>query len=253
MLPCRHFSRFARVDERHIAMKRIPVRLSDPSFDIIPLIAHDLRTPLTAIKGLSQLALRRSDIPAPAAHYLSTSVDEANHIATLVDDMVLASRLERGEVEARLSNVDVLNFLQSILEDLPNLEESPRPVFVSTKAPCVAHCDPQVLARAIIRLLAVIARRARSNESVLVSVLSEPMGIEIWIAPRPNGHIPNGPVKRATQAPFQADDRADGSSPNLSVYLAAKLIEAQRGHLQYGDAPEGYARFHVSLLEARDS
>src|SRR5262249_39836115 len=125
-LPIVHVERWrtgmSRADGRHVWMKRVSVRLGESSFDLVPLIAHDLRTPITAIKGLSQLALRRPDLPDSTANYLSAVVEEANQIAALVDDLVLVRRLERGEVPAIRSKVDLNSLLRGILASQPTSE-----------------------------------------------------------------------------------------------------------------------------------
>jgi K+-sensing histidine kinase KdpD len=236
-------------------MKRVTVRLGDPTFDLIPLIAHDLRTPITAIKGLSQLALRRPNLPAPTAQYLTAVIDEANNIAAIVDDLVVARRLEHGETKLMRRKVDLWALLRELVEAPAVLDGTPpRPVVVSVSKPVVADCDPSVLLRAVRQLVKVASQHVRASESVSIGVHEMHDRAEISIAPLSN---------LTTAPPLNGGPRLDPGDlaeyhdfegfavPNLSIYLAAKLIEVQGGQVWCDESPTVGAGFHVVLPGAR--
>ncbi len=232
-------------------MKRISMRAGDQSFDLMPLIAHDLRTPITAIKGLSQLALRRSDLPAPAAHYLATVVEEANQIASLVDDLVLSSRLEHGEVEPRPSNVDLDRLIWSVVDNPVNLDGTSRPLVVPSSGGIVSLVDAHLTARAIMRLLHVAARLARSDESIHIGACHTSAGPEIWISSHSNTSHTIDSFNHENGNGVVRGHRIDRIGPNLGILLATRLVEAQGGRVLSDDSPDGSARFHVVLPEER--
>jgi signal transduction histidine kinase len=247
----------SRTDGRLVWMKRVSVRLGESSFDLVPLIAHDLRTPITAIKGLSQLALRRPDLPDSTAHYLSAVVEEANQIATLVDDLVLVRRLERGEVTAFRSRVDLNGLVRTIRDNPPTPDASLRPTLSLTADPVVAECDPHILSRAILLLLVVTSRQARSNERLTLGTCRSTAGAELWIVAVNNSTgatTLNGGTSSIVAAELTDQSETGGSiGHNLSVFLATKLVEALGGQVLFDDAPGHGARFHVVLPEARGS
>jgi signal transduction histidine kinase len=237
-------------------MKRVSVGLGESSFDLVPLIAHDLRTPITAIKGLSQLALRRPDLPDSTAHYLSAVVEEANQIATLVDDLVLVRRLERGEIAALRSSVDLNALLRSMCDYLPAPDASLRPTLFLTGNSVVAECDPHILSRAILLLLVVTSRQARSSERLSAGTRNSATGAEIWIAAANESGVATTVNGTSSNTAAELTDQAETGGSighNLSVFLATKLVEALGGQVLFDDSPGHGARFHVVLPEARGS
>jgi signal transduction histidine kinase len=246
----------SRADGRHVWMKRVSVRLGESSFDLVPLIAHDLRTPITAIKGLSQLALRRPDLPDSTAHYLEAVVEEANQIATLVDDLVLVRRIERGEISTLRSDVNLNALLRGVIDSANPADTTSRPIIVPTAEPVIVKCDPYVLTRAIVLLLVVAARHSRSNERVSAGIRRVVSGAEVWIA---TGSVLTSATERngaSSVSSATIDQHAEHgvtNEPNLSVFLATKLVEALGGQVLFEDVPGHGARFHVVLPEARGS
>ena len=87
-------------------MKRYLVPQGVQAQDLIAMTVHDLRTPVTAIKGFGQLALRQLDLPAAARLHLDMVVNETNRIAALIDDLVFLASLEHGDEVAHPAVVD---------------------------------------------------------------------------------------------------------------------------------------------------
>ncbi len=67
--------------------------------DFIATVSHELRTPVTPIKGYADLLLRRGDVMAPEkrASCLQLIIERADHLARLVEDLLLTSRISHSE------------------------------------------------------------------------------------------------------------------------------------------------------------
>ena len=87
-----------------ITRQREVERLKD---DFFSTVSHELRTPLTPIKGYASLLLRRgADIPEDRRkEALQSIVERTDHMARLVEDLLLASRIASGS-ERRLPEVN---------------------------------------------------------------------------------------------------------------------------------------------------
>jgi signal transduction histidine kinase len=78
--------------------------------EFISLLAHDLRTPLTSIRGYAQLLLRQRRNAAPddsLAGGLRTIMEQADRLAGLTDVLLDVSRVRLGRVALRRSEVDL--------------------------------------------------------------------------------------------------------------------------------------------------
>lgn len=77
--------------------------------DLISIVSHEMRSPLTSIKGYVDLIMS-GDLGKPPdwlESYLSVVSNNANRLSALIDDMLDLSRLESGQLSMDFSKVDV--------------------------------------------------------------------------------------------------------------------------------------------------
>ena len=77
--------------------------------DFIATVSHELRTPITPIKGYADLLLQRSEqmTPAKRADCLTMISERADHLARLVEDLLLASRI--SDTSSTVTRVDLVD------------------------------------------------------------------------------------------------------------------------------------------------
>lgn len=228
-------------------MKRFLVPQGSPAPDLIPMIAHDLRTPVAAIKGFSQLVLRQSDVPPKVGRYVSSVVDEANRLATLIDDLVLLNRVEQGSVQVNPSTLDLDELLECILAPQKNVEPPVRLVTSSRAMRPIAWCDPQLTERAIVNLLRVAGKYCQRGESALVGSRESPYGSVIWVSTPTSGADAREDDDLDPEAVDLVTSADDLSPRNLSLYLCSQFMEVQGGQLLGDVSPGGGARFLLVL------
>jgi signal transduction histidine kinase len=86
-------------------------RLEAARREFIAKISHDLRTPLTAIKGF--VVNLQDTAPAEMQPTLATMDQEADRLVRLVNDLLTLSRLQRGELRLRLAPADLVRVVRS--------------------------------------------------------------------------------------------------------------------------------------------
>lgn len=95
--------------------------------EFVAIASHDLRTPVTVIKGFA--ATLEDDWerigPEQRRQYLATVHRHAEHLSLIVDDLLTTSRLDAGVVEPSLERVEVAPFLRRLLDDLRSEESAP--------------------------------------------------------------------------------------------------------------------------------
>lgn len=101
---------------------------SDMKNDLIAMVSHELRAPLTAIKGYAGLlqAYSLNDLqqenesettitPARQQHYLDIIMDQASHLEMLMGDLLDVSRIQAGKLALRYTEVDLASFCRQVV------------------------------------------------------------------------------------------------------------------------------------------
>jgi signal transduction histidine kinase len=92
-------------------------RLEKMKSDFVATVSHELKTPITPIKGYARLLASRGDRMEPARrlHALQLIEDRADHLSRLVDDLLLASRVVPsgpGKLKVDLADMDMRNVVR---------------------------------------------------------------------------------------------------------------------------------------------
>ncbi len=129
---------------------------------LVGIACHDLRTPLATVYGFAR-TLRREPVNETAARYLDLIDAAAAEIGELLEELSLTARIEAGDFEPHLLEVDTLELATSAAEELADEQISVRGEGASVRV------APDATRRAIGRL-ARAARRHGGLESIEVTV-----------------------------------------------------------------------------------
>ncbi|MEH1124029.1 sensor histidine kinase [Micromonospora sp. CPCC 206061] len=210
-------------------------------------VSHELRTPLTAIRGYAE-ALADGVVAAEGAQRAGkTMLAEARHLDGLVGDLLALARLEAADFPLHPVPVDLAGLVRGAAEAWrPRCEAAG--IELRVEAPdgdIPAHTDPgrirQVLDGLLENALRVLPARA-----------------PLVVAARPHGVVEvrdGGPgltdddlavaFERGALRQRYEGVRKVGSG--LGLALAAGLVRRLGGTIEAGHAPEGGARFTVTL------
>jgi K+-sensing histidine kinase KdpD len=220
----------------------------------IDVISHELRTPITAIMGLTQLLSRRG-LPDDAATRASLLEDvriETERLHRLVEDLLILSRAERGKLEVELEPLEVRRLLQRVViheaAELPSLRlelEAPAGL------PIVAG-DATYVEQVLRNLLNNAAKYTPSGTRCLVSAREEGDGVTVRVEDEGPG-LPEGAEERIFELFYRSPDMARKvSGSGIGLFVCVSLVEAMGGQMWARRRPSGGAEFGFRLraLEA---
>lgn len=113
--------------------------------------AHELRTPIAAIRTQAQVALAESD-PAARRHALQATIEGCDRAARLIDQLLTLARLEAGG-HAHRAPVDLAVICREVMADLaPRAIAKRQSLELEGDAPCIVEGD-EALLRVLVRNL----------------------------------------------------------------------------------------------------
>src|SRR5207248_1277050 len=115
-------------------------------------VSHDLRAPLRAINGFSQILIEQhaDALPADGRRYLDLVSHSANDMGQLIDGLLAFSRLGQQQLERRLVDVEALT--RALVTDMTTEGAAARAEVSIGELPA-AYADPALLRQALVNLL----------------------------------------------------------------------------------------------------
>ncbi|MCW2927433.1 MAG: sensor signal transduction histidine kinase [Thermoleophilia bacterium] len=213
-------------------------------------LAHDLRTPLTAICGLATLSQQRlrdpsSDDVAAAVEYAGKIGELGWRAASIIDGVMELSRA--GEQLPSVERVDVAGVLSQLEAEIPTV------IVVRDEVPGEIVAHRPSIERLFRNLLENAARhgvRDTLNPAVRVTVTggSVSRGWRFSI-------VDDGPGFRVDEVDglfrrWSRGSDAQGSGHGLGLAIAAAIVEQHGGSIHASNDPAGGARIDFSLTDA---
>ncbi|MEV6491762.1 HAMP domain-containing sensor histidine kinase [Actinoplanes sp. NPDC051633] len=195
--------------------------------------AHDLRTPVAALRALAEAALAN---PAQRTELLPRTVELARRMGTIIDGVLMRARLAAGVDPLKLEPVWLDQLVTTVVEETP--AEDAR--ITVTTAPTKVSADPALMQRAIGNLIDNAMRHGR--------IEGRPAVVQVTVA---GGRVivaDQGPGIDPSVAKEQFDRFASsGGSSGLGLAIVRWVAQAHGGTLRVYNADGGGAIFEMAL------
>ena len=206
--------------------------------EVVANISHDLKTPLTAIRGYAQGILDGvASTPDRLNKYIVTIRNKANDMASLVDELSFFSQICQGSLQYHWTHVNALDYVSSCISEVAlDLEmKKISLLFRSSVSPDCSICiDTEKMKRVINNIIGNASKYIDTDMGVIY-VNIEDSGENLIIYITDNGV---GIAKEELPLIFERFYRTDSSrnsntgGSGLGLSIASKIMEDHGGTIQ---------------------
>ena len=214
--------------------------------EMISKIAHELRSPLTSVKGFSSTLIRRWDrfSDEQKFQFVETIHSDAERMGRIVSEVLDLARLETGRLELHQQRVDVRELALKAAGHHAALPGADR-VEVRLQEGLLAHADPERLGHVFGNLIenaikfsdegAIVVDGSAAGDTVEVTISDSGVGIEperlesVFYGPGPTGQ------------------KATPSGTGLGLYLSKRLMEAHGGSIKVESSRGDGSKFTIVI------
>jgi signal transduction histidine kinase len=207
-------------------------------------VSHDLRTPLTSIRGYAEGIADGAADPAWAAGVI---LRETARLERLVADLLDLSRLESRSFTLRPEDLDLADVAAAVVDGFrPDAASASLVIQVEAPVPVPVRADPDRLAQVVANLVQNALKFARTTVQVSASAHGGSAVLRVdddgpGIAPEDLTHV----FERLYVSRHQPARKEAGSG--LGLAIVRELAEASQGSVAAAPSPLGGARLEVVL------
>lgn len=204
--------------------------------DFIATVSHELRTPVTPIKGYAELLRTRGDrmTPEKRRECLDFIIERTGHLANLVEDLLLASRIsnaDRGPTHrVRMTEVDLADVVRRAVGDV---DARDRVRLTGDDAPMPVTCDPLRARQIVTNLVGNAVNYSAPGSPVEVSLSRA--GADAVVAVHDQGRgIPADELEAIFEKFHRVEDpmKMTTSGTGLGLFIAQQLAFAMHGRIE---------------------
>jgi len=203
--------------------------------DFVATVSHELRTPLAAIYGAA-VTLRRPDLQLGDEmrhRLLEVVADESDRLAQIVNDVLLASHLDSGQLQLRIETVDATRVTQTVIDAArTHLPDGVTLTFKPPKGLPPVAADEQQLRQVLVNLVENAVKYSPDGGPVEVQVARGERGVRWAVSDRGLG-IPASERRRVFEKFYRLDPnmtRGIGGT-GLGLYICRELVRRLDGRI----------------------
>ncbi len=194
-------------------------------------IAHDLRTPLTVIKGNLQMLEASEQLSEKGCEYLRVCIDKTDAMKQMADEFFELSVLESDSGAVRLSRIDLTSLLVEFILDSEAVIRCRgiEPVIELPEKSLYVMADESMLQRMLSNLLNNILKHARSSFELSLSLKGDKTVLSFSNELRLDESLD---TDRLFERTYRGDKARNGSGAGLGLYIVKLLAEKQNAAVQ---------------------
>jgi PAS domain S-box-containing protein len=219
---------------------------SATGIEIVSTVSHELRSPLTSVKGYTSLLLNRWDrLKDDQKRMMLEQVNhDADRVTRLITELLDISRLESGRLVLRRQMIDLKAVAQSVIEkvamEYPDLECDMQ---FPDEVPAV-YADPDKIVQVLTNLVENACKYASSTGIVVAAEVGDD-ALAVRVSDRGEGISETDLSKIFTKFFRRADTKPTGSG--LGLWISRGLVEAHGGKLTVSSIPGKGSTFRFTL------
>ncbi|MDQ1487001.1 MAG: hypothetical protein QOJ62_2694 [Actinomycetota bacterium] len=212
--------------------------------DLVSTVAHELRSPLTSVKGFTATLLNKWDRfnDEQRLLMLQTVNADADRVTRLISELLDVSRIDAGRLEMRKQVVDVPAAVRRVIEGrVASGDPDDRFEVVAPQQLPEVWLDPDKLDQVLTNLVDNALKHGGGK--VTVTIEADADGIAVIVSDQGEGVAPD--IRNLVFRRFWRAGRRGGTG--LGLYIVKGLVEAHGGEVAVTEAPGGGALFRVAF------
>ncbi len=230
--------------------------LNEKKSDFIAKISHELRTPMTSIKGaMEYISARILNITAQGkdrdelVEFLDVLKNNADRLTRMVNDTLDLERLESGMFDLHIDHVDLISLIKEVIISIQSLTEDRHITFKIIAEPeIIVNADEDRIRQVLINLISNAINFCPDESEIEIEVTEHEERVQVVIKDKGPG-IPVQ-VRDKIFDKFYTVGKRKGTG--LGLAICKGIIEAHNGEIRVLDVARGQGSAIAFTLETKN-
>ncbi len=213
--------------------------------DFVGLVSHELKGPLTGLKGFAQLLARRERYNPK---WVEAILEQSRNLDRLIDDLLDATRAETGQLRVTRERVDLSSLVHGVVEQVSMSADQHELAVFLPDDPVIGSFDPARINQVMLNLLTNAMKYSPDGGRIDVRLEMRDGIVSIGVSDQGVGIAPDllpQLFDRYYRVPGQVRDRVAGLG--IGLYLSQAIAEAHGGTIAVSSELGSGSTFTVQM------
>ncbi|HSW40420.1 MAG TPA: ATP-binding protein, partial [Acidobacteriota bacterium] len=225
-------------------------RAEQTKSDFVSFVSHQLRTPLSGVKWMLELAMDAMDNPDEMSSFVQDARISIDRLIRLVNDLLDISRLEQGKLKMSPRHVDMAELTGDVAGEMtPLIMEKQQQLSIHAEKEAIKpFVDEQLVRQVLINLISNGIKYTPPNGAIDIRITNEPYQVR-WEIKDTGIGIPKADMEKLFDKFYRAGNviSVETEGTGLGLYLVKLIVERFGGDI-WCESEEGAGSTFVFTL-----
>ena len=211
--------------------------------------SHELKTPLTILRGEVEVALRHPKTPEQYREILQSNYEEVLRLINIVDRLFLVSRFDNKLIKANLKRVDLKELLERIVDNLGYLSsDKNNRLIMEADTDIQVEADPDLIRQVMTNLIENAIKYGYEDEPIYINARKSGNNVKVSVINKGEGICEEDRVKifdRFYRIESSRSRKTGGTGLGLSIVKS--IIALHEGDIDVISIPGQETEFYFTL------
>jgi two-component system CheB/CheR fusion protein len=216
--------------------------------EFIGIASHELKTPLTALKGYLQLVTnyKNGELPALVNQYVQKANKALNKLQVLVNDLLDVSKIQAGRLEYALSEMNLSDLIDTCMENAEHIY--PNNTFEKQDGHnFMVMGNAERLEQVLMNLLSNAVKYSKENKKVIIKTAKIGNDIRVSVTDFGIG-LSDDQKERIFERFYRVEDKKHlAAGLGMGLYISAQIIHNHKGKIDVDSELGKGATFYFDL------
>jgi two-component system, OmpR family, phosphate regulon sensor histidine kinase PhoR len=198
--------------------------------EFIGVASHELKTPLTSLKGYIQLIEEQKNLPKAVERYISKASESTQKLQNLINDLLDVSRIHAGKLKFSSGSLDLSGLIRSVIETSRHIYPS-FTVRGEIDKQIMIKGNAERLEQVLMNLINNAVKYSPDHKEILVRTELENKGVKVSVIDGGIG-LSESHQKRIFERFYRVEDQKfQTSGLGMGLYISSEIIREHKGKM----------------------
>ncbi|BAU55841.1 PAS domain-containing sensor histidine kinase [Mucilaginibacter gotjawali] len=200
--------------------------------EFIGIASHELKTPLTSLKGYLQLmgTYQKEELPHRITQYIEKANKALNKLQSLINDLLDVSKIQAGKLEYAFSTVNISELIRVCIENAVHIY--PDNIFINEDgSEYLVNGNPERLEQVLMNLINNAVKYSHGNKKVIIKTTRHEHRVRVSVIDFGIG-LSTDQKQRIFERFYRVEDKKHLTSGlGMGLYISTDIIHNHRGQI----------------------
>lgn len=220
----------------------------DRKDEFIGIASHELKTPLTSLKGYLQLiaSYKKEELPPVIKQYIGKAGVSINKLQSLINDLLDVSKIKAGRLEYSITELNITDLVSQCIENAEHVY--PAYIFeYEPQHPYMVKGNAERLEQVLMNLVNNAVKYSQNNKIVTIS--TQKRGDNVRVSVHDNGiGLSKDQQSKIFERFYRVEDKKNMTSGlGMGLYISTEIISNHKGSIGVESEPGQGSTFYFEL------